>query len=216
MIRRPSSRRLLLAGACAILAPVALPLRRVRAATLVATPQQTEGPYYPLAFPADSDNDLVQVRGQAAQAIGTILHLQGRVLDTDGRPLDGALVEIWQSDSNGIYDHPGQSGRDKRDRAFQGYGRVLADAEGRYSFRTLKPVPYAGRPGAHIHLKAAGAGYHLTSQLYIAGEPGNEQDFLYRAATRDPQQRERVEMRLAPANGLEPGAFATSLDIVIG
>jgi len=122
MIRRPSSRRLLLAGACAILAPVALPLRRVRAATLVATPQQTEGPYYPLAFPADSDNDLVQVRGQAAQAIGTILHLQGRVLDTDGRPLDGALVEIWQSDSNGIYDHPGQSGREHGQRKDDGQG----------------------------------------------------------------------------------------------
>ena len=212
MILRPSSRRLLLAGACASL----VPLRQARAATLVPTPQQTEGPYYPVSFPADSDNDLVQVRGQAAQAMGTVLHLEGRVLDTDGHPLGGALVEIWQSDAQGIYDHPGQPGRDKRDQAFQGYGRVLADATGRYSFRTLKPVPYAGRPGAHIHLKAAGSGRQLTSQLYIAGEPGNERDFVYRAAIRDPRQRERVEMRLAPANGLEPGALATSMDIVIG
>jgi protocatechuate 3,4-dioxygenase beta subunit len=212
MILRPSSRRLLLAGACAAF----VPSRALRAEALVATPQQTEGPYYPVEFPADSDNDLVQVRGQAAQAIGTVLHLQGRVLDTDGKPLSGALVEIWQSDSHGIYDHPGQPGREKRDQAFQGYGRVMADAEGRYSFRTLKPVPYAGRPGAHIHLKAAGAGRHLTSQIYIAGEPGNEQDFLWRAATRDPRQRERVEMRLSPANGLERGAVASSLDLVIG
>lgn len=190
MLLRPSSRRLLLAGACAVF----VPLRHGCAATLIATPQQTEGPYYPVSFPADNDNDLVQVRGHAALAMGTVLHLEGRVLDTDGRALSGALVEIWQSDSQGIYDHPGQPGREKRDQAFQGY---------------------AGRPAPHIHLKAAGAGRHLTSQLYIAGYPGNEQDFVYRAAAHDPHQRERIEMHLQPANGLEPGAFATSMDIVI-
>src|SRR6516165_7994957 len=105
---------------------VVMSAQRAFAATLATTPQQTEGPYYPVSFPADSDNDLVQVRGQAAQAMGTVLHLEGRVLDTDGHPLGGALVEIWQSDAQGIYDHPGQPGRDRRDQAFQGYGRVLA------------------------------------------------------------------------------------------
>ncbi len=211
MVLCPSSRRLLLAGACSVF----VPLRLSRAATLVATPEQTEGPYYPVSFPADSDNDLVQVRGQAAQAIGMVLHLEGRVLATDGRPLAGALVEIWQSDSQGIYDHPGQPGRERRDQAFQGYGRIAADSDGRYSFRTLRPVAYAGRPAPHIHLKAAGLGRHLTSQLYIAGDPGNERDFVYRAAARDPRQRARIEMRLQPANGLEPGALATTMDIVI-
>lgn len=210
MIIRPSSRRLLLAGACAAL----VPLRPSRAAVLAATPQQTEGPFYPTAFPADMDSDLVQVRGQAAQAMGTVLHLEGRVLDTDGRALPGATVEIWQSDAQGIYDHPGQPGREKRDKAFQGYGRIAADGAGRYSFRTLKPVAYPGRT-PHIHLKAAGAGRQLTSQFYIAGEPGNERDFVYRAATRDPRQRERIEMRLQPANGLEAGALVTTMDIVV-
>jgi protocatechuate 3,4-dioxygenase beta subunit len=205
---RSFSRRLLLAT-------TVLPLREALAADLAATPAQTEGPFYPVAFPADSDNDLVQVRGQAAHAMGTILHLQGRVLDASGRPLNGALVEIWQSDSHGLYDHPRQPGREGRDSAFQGYGKMLANVESGYRFRTLKPVAYPGRT-PHIHLKVATAdGRRLTTQFYLAGDPQNERDFVYRGALRDARSRERVEMRLEPANGLEAGAFATTMDIVI-
>jgi protocatechuate 3,4-dioxygenase beta subunit len=205
------SRRTLIVGAGVSL----LPLRSGIAADLVATPAQTEGPFYPTAFPADMDNDLVQVRGRVAQAMGTILHLEGRVLDLNGRPVDGALIEIWQCDAQGLYDHPRQPGRDRRDSAFQGYGRVLVAADGRYSFRALKPVAYPGRT-PHIHFKVATAsGGLLTSQFYIAGEPGNERDGVFRSAIRDPRQRERIEMRLAPAPGLEAGALATTMDIVL-
>ncbi|HEX9558046.1 MAG TPA: protocatechuate 3,4-dioxygenase [Reyranella sp.] len=206
-----TSRRALIIAAGASL----LPLHPTLAAALIATPSQTEGPFYPTALPADTDNDLVQVRGQAAQAMGTVLHLQGRVLDLNGRPVEGALVEIWQCDAQGIYDHPRQPGRERRDSAFQGYGRMMA-ADGRYSFRTLRPVAYPGRT-PHIHVKVATAGGGLlTSQFYIAGEPGNERDGIFRAAARDPRQRERIEMRLAPAPGLETGALATTMDIVVG
>jgi protocatechuate 3,4-dioxygenase beta subunit len=184
------------------------------AGDLVATPAQTEGPFYPTAFPADSDNDLVQVRGQAARAMGTVLHLQGRVLDASGKPM-GALVEIWQCDAQGLYDHPRQPGRERRDAAFQGYGKAMTDAESMYRFRTLKPVAYPGRT-PHIHLRVAAAdGRRLTTQFYLAGDPLNERDFVYRDAARDPRRRERIDMRLEPANGLEAGAFATTMDIVI-
>src|ERR1700736_3221445 len=179
------SRRFLLAGTSAAL----LPMRPSLAAGIATTPQQTEGPFYPVAFPSDIDNDLVQVRGQAARALGTVLHLQGRLLDANGRPMDGAQIEIWQCDAQGLYDHPRQPNRDRRDQAFQGYGRMSVDAEGRYSFRTLKPVAYPGRT-PHIHLKVATAsGGVLTSQFYIAGEPGNERDGVFRGAVRDPRQR---------------------------
>src|SRR5271170_1657127 len=165
-----ASRRALIAGAGASL----LPFRPSLAAALVATPPQTEGPFYPTSLPSDTDNDLVQVRGQAAQAMGTILHLEGRVLDLNGRPVEGALIEIWQCDAQGLYDHPRQPGRERRDSAFQGYGRMLAVADGHYSFRAIKPVAYPGR-APHIHFKVATeAGGLLTSQFYIAGEPGNE------------------------------------------
>ena len=126
------------------------------------------------------------------------------------------LFRSWQCDAQGIYDHPRQPGRDRRDVAFQGYGRMMADAEGSYRFRTLKPVAYPGRT-PHIHLKAAtGDGRLLTSQFYIAGDPQNERDGVFRDAVRDPRQRALIEMRLAPANGVEAGALATKMDIVIG
>ena len=193
-----------------------LPLSSAFAADAVPTPPQTEGPFYPAGFPADMDSDLVQVRGQQAWAMGEVLHLQGRVIGVDGRVRPGTLVEIWQCDAQGIYDHPRQSGRERRDAAFQGYGRMLADAEGRYSFRTLKPVAYPGR-APHIHLKAAtGDGRQLTSQFYVAGDARNDGDFVFRAAARDPRQRALIEMRLAPAPGIETGAVATKMDIVIG
>lgn len=206
------SRRLLVVGASALI----LPSQAARAASLAATPQQTEGPFYPVAFPADTDNDLVQVRGASARALGTVLHLGGRVLDAGGRPLGGAMVEIWQCDAQGLYDHPRQSGRKRRDSAFQGYGRRTAGADGGYGFRTLQPVAYPGR-APHIHLKVTTAeGRKLTSQFYVAGDALNEGDFVFRSATRDPRLRERVEMRLSAANGVEAGAFATTMDIVIG
>ena len=206
------SRRTLLAGAGLGLVP-GLP---ALAAGLVPTPAQTEGPFYPAGFPADIDNDLVQVRGQAAQAMGQVLHLQGKVIDLGGGARGGAMIEIWQCDAQGLYDHPRQPGRDRRDAAFQGYGRILVDAGGRYSFRTLKPVAYPGRT-PHIHLKVATAdGRMLTSQFYVAGDPQNERDGIFRSAARVPGQRERIEMKLEPASGLEPNALATTMDIVVG
>jgi protocatechuate 3,4-dioxygenase beta subunit len=201
-------RRMILAAGALLPVPAAL------AQGLAPTPAQTEGPFYPTALPADSDNDLVQVRGQSARALGTVLHLRGRLLDTSGKPLQG-IVEIWQSDSHGVYDHPRQAGRDRRDAAFQGYGRTMADASGAYGFRTLKPVAYPGR-SPHIHFKVATSdGRLLTSQFYLAGEQQNENDFVYRNAVRDARARDRLDMRLAPANGIEAGALATSMDIVI-
>jgi protocatechuate 3,4-dioxygenase, beta subunit len=206
------SRRLLLVT----VGTIGLPLRRAFAAGLVATPAQTEGPFYPIGFPADSDNDLVQVRGQASQAMGTVLHLQGRVIDAADRPLSGATLEIWQCDARGLYDHPRQPGRERRDAAFQGFGRVVTDAGSRYRFRTLKPVAYPGR-APHIHLKVVTAdGRRLTSQFYVAGDPRNESDFVFRAAARDPRQRERIEMRLETAPGVEAGALIATMDIVVG
>jgi protocatechuate 3,4-dioxygenase beta subunit len=206
------SRRLLLAAA----GITVVRGRQAFASELTMTPEQTEGPFYPRTLPVDSDNDLVQVRGSPARAMGTVLHLQGRVLDAAGNPLTGATVEIWQCDSQGLYDHPRQPGRERRDAAFQGYGCVATDAKSHYVFRTLKPVAYPGR-APHIHLKVATAnGRQLTSQFYLAGDPLNAGDFVYREATRDPRQRNRVEMHIEPAPGIEAGAFWTSMDIVVG
>jgi protocatechuate 3,4-dioxygenase, beta subunit len=200
-----------------VIAGLVLPLGvawSAQAEVLPPTPSQTEGPFYPTRIPGDADNDLVQVRGQAARALGQVTHVGGRVLDAGGRPLAGARVEIWQCDHNGIYDHPRQGGVERRDQAFQGFGQMQTGADGGYRFRTIKPVAYAGR-SPHIHVKVfAPERRPLTTQFYLAGDAGNEADGLFRGIPA--RQRERVLLRLETANGIETGALAGNLDIVLG
>jgi protocatechuate 3,4-dioxygenase beta subunit len=210
-------RRRFLVGGLASAGSLVLPARltaQTAGAGLVPTPPQTAGPFYPVTFPDDVDNDLVVLRGAEARAGGVVTHVMGRVLGSDGRPIPGAEVEIWQCDAHGRYRHPGDRGSRPRDAAFQGYGRTRAAADGAYRFRTIRPVPYPGRT-PHIHFAVTAPGRPaLVTQMYVAGEPLNERDGLY-ASLRDPRQRAAVTVRLDPANGIEPGALAGQFDIVV-
>ena len=102
---------------------------------LALTPPQTEGPFYPDKLPLDTDNDLVIVNDALTPAAGEITYLSGRILDARGKPIRNALVEIWQTDKNGIYLHSGSNNHGKRDSNFQGFGRFLTGSTGEYFFR---------------------------------------------------------------------------------
>lgn len=182
-----------------------------QASGLVITPGQTEGPFYPVRFPADADADLVRVRGLSGEALGEIVELSGRILDRQGRPVRGAQVEIWQCDARGVYRQPGDP-PDHYSNGFQGFGRSGVDGAGRYAFRTIKPVPYPGRtPHIHYRIVAPGLG-RLTTQLYIAGEPGNARDGVFRGI-RDPRAQASVSVPFRPAaNGLT-AVFDIVLDV---
>lgn len=180
------------------------PALRAAEGALLPTPRQTAGPFYPDTLPLDSDNDLVQVAGRDAPAAGQIANVYGRVLDPGGLPIRDARVEIWQCDANGRYHHPRDRGGPPRDDNFQGFGTTVTDADGRYRFRTIKPVPYPGRT-PHIHFRLLGAGFEpLTTQMYVRGEPRNERDFLLNRI-RDPRARESLLVEFTA----EPGASAT-------
>ncbi len=194
------NRRRLLSQAASGIALIACPalqlgLRAAPIAALRPTPTQTEGPFYPVQLPEDSDADLLR-NGVRRYGAGQPVWLEGSVVDLGGRPVRDAQVEIWQCDQQGHYHYPGDGGRADPD--FQGFGRIAVDAQGRYRFRTLRPAAYDGRT-PHIHVKVRLARRELlTTQLYVEGDPGNARDFLWRQL-RDPADRAALTRPFVPA-----------------
>jgi protocatechuate 3,4-dioxygenase beta subunit len=139
------------------------------------TPPQSLGPFYPLKIPLDSNADLTFVEGSDGVATGEVTNLSGRVMDSNGVVIPDAQIEIWQCDAFGAYHKPPSS--PGKDPFFQGYGRTKSDAQGRYRFRTIKPVTYPGR-APHIHIKISSGARKLVTQIYVRGEPANDRDFL--------------------------------------
>ena len=183
---------------------------------LIKTPPQTEGPFYPDKLPLDTDNDLIIVNDKLTPAVGEITHLTGRILDVKGRPVNNALVEIWQVDAKAVYLHTGDSARKKPDTNFQGFGRFLTGSSGEYYFRTIKPVVYPQRT-PHIHLKVKKGGKELlVTQCYVKEEKErNEADFIYKAI-RDPKARESVTIDFKPIRESKIGELSAKWDIILG
>jgi protocatechuate 3,4-dioxygenase beta subunit len=169
-----------------------------------ATAAQTSGPYYPTRDREDEDPDLTQVRGRSGRATGDVIVVQGRVLDEACRPIAGVLVEIWQANTWGRYDHEKDAGTPRPlDPNFQSWAEMLTDTEGRFRFRTIKPGSYPVddqgwvRP-PHIHFRVSRRGFHeLVTQMYFTGEPLNEADLIRKELT--PEERDRVTIALQPA-----------------
>ncbi|MFM8893139.1 MAG: intradiol ring-cleavage dioxygenase [Planctomycetia bacterium] len=182
---------------------------------LTRTPPQTEGPFYPNKLPLDTDNDLLIINSDITPAVGTVTHLQGKVMDVRGNPVRNAMVEIWQVDNNAAYLHMGSGNKEKRDAHFQGFGRFLTGAKGEYYFRTIKPVPYPGRT-PHIHFKITRQGRPLlTTQCFVKGHPQNERDGILQAI-RDDRQRESVLVDFRPLEGSRIGELTARFDVVLG
>ncbi|MBI1248805.1 intradiol ring-cleavage dioxygenase [bacterium] len=182
------------------------------------TPWLTEGPFYPDKLPLDQDNDLIIIKDSTTPAVGQVTHLTGRVLDKNGSPLKNATVEIWQCDANQVYLHTADSGKkqDQIDRNFQGFGRFTTGSTGEYRFRTIKPVPYPGRPAPHIHFKVKqGDRELLITQLMIRGFEGNKRDGIF-SRVRDPEMRDRLVTDFKPIPDSKLNELSASFDLVLG
>jgi protocatechuate 3,4-dioxygenase, alpha subunit len=151
------------------------------------TPSQTVGPYYTLRLFREGENILVG-RGDA----GRIL-IQGRVLDGDRKPIEDALLEIWQANSVGRYRHPDDTRELALDNGFTGFGRAITDFEtGEYTFETLKPGPVPDVEGVfqapHISLIVQGRGMlnPVFTRIYFSDEDeANRDDLILRAVPAD-------------------------------
>ncbi len=200
--------------ACGVLVAAALlPLARAgaQATALVPTPSQAEGPFYPKTLPADRDSNLMQVVGRAETAKGTPLYLTGRALTREGRPVAAATIELWQCDVHGKYHHAGDEGV-PRDDNFQGYGVSTTDGDGRYAFKTIRPVPYSGRP-PHLHIRVRPvSGPALTTQIYIAGDTVGGDPVLGGSPS---GTLALLSMPLAPVSGKEANALAGTFEFVL-
>jgi protocatechuate 3,4-dioxygenase beta subunit len=157
------------------------------------TPKEIEGPFYPVIAQQDKDFDLTKVKGRKAKALGQHIVIHGVVIDTEGNPVEGATVDLWQANAAGRYLHPHDSNSAPVDDNFQGWAIVPSGRGGGFRFRTVFPgiYPVGGgwsRP-PHIHFKVTKKGYiELTTQMYFPGHPLNQVDRLLQRKSKQEQK----------------------------
>jgi protocatechuate 3,4-dioxygenase alpha subunit len=145
---------------------------------LVPTPSQTVGPFFHLGLARAEWADL-----SADDPAGERIRVEGRVIDGDGAPVPDALIELWQANAAGRYNHPDDRQDEKPlDPHFRGFGRVATDSEGRFRAVTVKPGPVPSRgnalqaPHINVVLFARGLLKHLYTRIYFADEAANASD----------------------------------------
>lgn len=181
-----------------------------------------EGPFYPDG-PIPETSDLLGPQPPPGQ----ILHLLGRVVDRSCAPIPGALVEIWQCDAGGQYDHPRAPKTKPLEKNFRYFGSARAGVDGSFRFRTIRPAPYRVfglQRAPHIHVRVKAPRGTLTTEIYFSGA----QDAALRTSDavfqgRGPRKGEMI-VELRPASAVrarlaaapEPGAAACECDLVVG
>jgi len=193
-----------------LLPPIVLP----HMLTEVTGPLLGNGPLAPY------DNDLTMQH--TGEAIGQRILVHGKVLDADGRPIPDALVEIWQANAAGRYRHHNDNWPAPVDPNFTGGGRAVTQADGSYTFTTIKPGAYpwknnpnAWRP-AHIHFSLFGRAFvqRLVTQMYFPDDPLFFQDPIFNSV-RDEKARRRMVSTYDHESTKEEWALAFRFDIVL-
>jgi protocatechuate 3,4-dioxygenase beta subunit len=166
------------------------------------------------------DQDLT--RQNHGEPLGERIIVHGRVIDSTGRPVPAALVEIWQANAAGRYAHAADNHPAPLDPNFTGAGRCLTEADGSYRFVTIKPGAYpwanhdnAWRP-AHIHFSVFGRAFlqRLVTQMYFPGDPLFDHDPIFTSIP-DPLVRQRLISQFDPATTEPEWALAYRFDIVL-
>ena len=150
-------------------------------------PWQTIGPFFHFALTADEA--LGRMAGPGAK--GEQIRLRCRVFDGDGAPAGDAMIELWQADAAGAYDHPEDPRQKSADPAFRGFGRLATGEDGACVFETVKPGRVPGWKGTtqapHINVSifARGVLQRLVTRVYFAGDPANREDPVLALAPED-------------------------------
>jgi protocatechuate 3,4-dioxygenase, beta subunit len=187
---------------------------------LAHTLTEVTGPVFGREEVGELDHDLTSQH--EAEPLGERIILHGRVIDGDGRPARGTLIELWQANAAGRYRHVVDRHPAPLDPNFSGAGRCLTDEEGRYRFITIRPGAYPWRNhdnawrAAHIHLSLFGEAFatRLVTQMYFPGDPLFFQDPIFNSV-RDPTDRERLIARFDLDHTLPEWALAYEFDVVL-
>jgi|JFJP01.1.fsa_nt_gi Protocatechuate 3,4-dioxygenase beta subunit len=177
---------LLSAGGAGLILPLLAQSGRTETISQVCQQAQVtiplgQGPLYPIKNQEDKDNDLTLVKGHTQRAKGEVIYLYGRITDRQCQPIQNAMVEIWQVDANGRYDHIEDHTPGTLDPNFQHWGLCQTDEQGGYEFITIMPISYPGwgdwvRP-PHVHFRVSHSRfYHIETQMFFPGDPLNVQD----------------------------------------
>jgi protocatechuate 3,4-dioxygenase, beta subunit len=178
------------------------------------------GPLFGTERVGEHDADLTA--GHAGEPIGERIIVSGRVLDSDGRPVPDALIEVWQANAAGRYHHVVDDHPAPLDPNFSGGGRCVTDSLGRYRFVTIRPGPYpwgnhynAWRP-AHIHFSLFGRAFtqRLVTQMFFPGDPLFPLDPIFNSIP-DEAARQRLISRFDIENTVPDWAMAYQWDIVL-
>lgn len=147
------------------------------------TPSQTIGPFFHLCL--TTDETAGRLAGEGAK--GERIQLACLVLDGDGLAVDDAMIELWQADAEGIYNHPDDARHKSHDPAFRGFGRLATNDEGRCVFETVKPGRDAALEAPHVNVSifARGLLKRVATRIYFAGDPANEEDQVLRLVPED-------------------------------
>lgn len=169
--------------------------------THLLTSSQTVGPFFaPTLLREDARRNVLT----RPETVGECIRIEGRVLDGDGVPVPDALVEIWQANAYGRYNHPADHGPAPLDPSFLGFGRSGTAEDGSYWFETVKPgpVPFDGErsqaPHICVTVFARGLLNHVVTRLYFEDEPTNTGDPVLQSVPDD--RRATLVARRAPGN----------------
>ena len=158
------------------------------------TPRESSGPFYPLNYPLDQDNDLTYLKEKSQKAQGEIIYIKGVVQGENCKPISNANVEIWQACATGRYNHSEDRNPAELDPNFQYWGKAITNEKGEYGFKTIKPGSYPAsffwtRP-PHIHFTVRSPKHEeLTTQMYFSSESLNSKDRLLRSHSKEEQEK---------------------------
>jgi protocatechuate 3,4-dioxygenase alpha subunit len=143
------------------------------------TPSQTVGPFYAIGLTRKAMNIVANESTQ-----GERIRVEGQVFDGDGTTIPDVMVEIWQANAYGRYNHPDDKQEKPLDPSFTGWGRSGTDEKCFYGFETIKPGPVPGNDSSvqapHINMVifARGMLVHAYTRMYFADEPLNADDLV--------------------------------------